>query len=239
MAKTPKEPVIDFIDQKAEKNPLIEMPAVVTINGKPYGQVDAKVHEPPPHRVTLSGGLKAPEPVEKGMQEDYWVLSPEERAKGFVEPVRRSYVHRKCGGTTKMGLDLSETYARDPSFYGSTYCATCEAHFPVGTDGEFVWQGTNQKVGTFSTTMPTIPAPSFRGNEDPDTEKGLYRKYDVRRLNDLTGKHDGCDYFVLDLNHDPHAAVALIAYATSCRDAGYIQLADDLMKKVREHIEGA
>lgn len=83
-----------------------------------------------------------------GMQKGYVVLSEEERAKGFVRPVRRSYVHEKCGGVTKMGLALAETYARDPHFYTGTFCAICKAHFPVGDDGEFVWDGEDVKVGT-------------------------------------------------------------------------------------------
>jgi hypothetical protein len=83
-----------------------------------------------------------------GMQKAYVVLSEEERAKGFVEPVRQSYVHEKCGATTTMGLALAETYARNPSFYSGTFCATCRAHFPVGEDGEFTWSGSAQKVGT-------------------------------------------------------------------------------------------
>lgn len=140
-----------------------------------------------------------------GMQKGYVVLSAEERAKGFVRPVRRSYVHvgssaqyplrdltdeekarhnlsprvelhyvkyeeypaelaplrgkfwtsnelssqdRACGGTTTMGLALAETYARDPSFYSGTFCANCGKHFPVGANGEFVWAGTSEKVGT-------------------------------------------------------------------------------------------
>jgi hypothetical protein len=83
-----------------------------------------------------------------GMQNGYVVLSEEERAKGFVEPVRRSYVHKKCGGVTTMGQAIAETYARDPSFYGGTFCCHCGTHFPVGLNGEFVWYGSNQKVGT-------------------------------------------------------------------------------------------
>lgn len=47
-----------------------------------------------------------------------------------------------------MGRKLSETYARDPGFYGATFCCRCNAHFPVGANGEFVWDGTNEKVGT-------------------------------------------------------------------------------------------
>lgn len=83
-----------------------------------------------------------------GMQKAYVVLSAEERAKGFIEPVRRSYVHEKCGVVTTMGDTLAETYARDPEFYTGTFCAGCRAHFPVGADGEFVWDKTAQKVGT-------------------------------------------------------------------------------------------
>lgn len=83
-----------------------------------------------------------------GMQEAYLVLSEEERAKGFVRPVRRSYMHEKCGRVTTMGTALAETYARDPHFYGGTFCATCRNHFPVGWNGEFVWEGTSEKVGT-------------------------------------------------------------------------------------------
>jgi hypothetical protein len=84
-----------------------------------------------------------------GQQEGYVVLSPEERAKGFVRPVRHKYIHLKCGVVTRMGDALAETYARDPKFYSGTFCVSCRAHFPVGPDGEFVWDdGTRQKVGT-------------------------------------------------------------------------------------------
>lgn len=83
-----------------------------------------------------------------GMQKGYVVLSADERAKGFVRPVRRSYVHEKCGVVTTMGQALAETYARQPDFYNGTFCAGCRAHFPVGASGEFVWDGTNEKVGT-------------------------------------------------------------------------------------------
>ncbi len=116
----------------------------------------------------------------------YLVLSDEERAKGFVRPVRRSYIHEGnggpkhptreltadeneryasryvlyeaypeghdilgtfwtqerldaaigCGQVTTMGDALAETWARDPLFYGATYCATCRKHRLVA---EFEW----------------------------------------------------------------------------------------------------
>lgn len=78
--------------------------------------------------------------------EVYLVLSESERAKGFVRPVRRSYRHDKgCRSVTTMGEALSETYARDPHFYGATYCVTCAKHLPVS---EFVWTADGTQVGT-------------------------------------------------------------------------------------------
>lgn len=75
----------------------------------------------------------------------YLVLSEEERAKGFVRPVRNSYIHLDCGSETLMDQALSETYARDPKFYGSTYCCACRMHRPVS---EFVWTVDRQTVGS-------------------------------------------------------------------------------------------
>lgn len=96
--------------------------------------------------------------------EVYLVLSEEERSKGFVRPVRRTYVHhfmedgsevpyplislagvKGCGAATTMGLALAETYARDPKFYGATYCVGCKKHLPVS---EFYWDGTTERVGS-------------------------------------------------------------------------------------------
>ena len=92
-----------------------------------------------------------------GQQRDYVVLTAEERAKGFVEPVRRSYRHEKCGGVTTMSQALAETYARCPDFYSGTFCSTCGTHYPVGASGQFTWAGTDQKVGTRRTTDTSSP----------------------------------------------------------------------------------
>lgn len=144
----------------------------------------------------------APAPLgANGQHEAYWVLSAEERAKGFVRPVRRSYIHvgiagpqhplrdltdeereryadigyvkfetypaggttlgrfwtaeqlakvgKGCGSKTTMGEAIAETYAREPHFYGSTFCVACGTHLPVGKDGEFVWADSpSERVGT-------------------------------------------------------------------------------------------
>ena len=83
--------------------------------------------ETPDHReIDLSTGL----------QKGYVVLCPEERAKGFVKPIRSSYKHLPCGCVTHIGLAIAETYARDPKFYSGMFCCACKDHFPLV---EFVW----------------------------------------------------------------------------------------------------
>jgi hypothetical protein len=80
----------------------------------------------------------APAPIDPatGQHESYYVLTKEERAKGFVRPVRRTYTHNACGTSTSVGLALAETCAADPKYYGSTFCVACRSHFPVA---EFTW----------------------------------------------------------------------------------------------------
>lgn len=80
-----------------------------------------------------------------GMQKGYVVLSAEERNKGFVRPVRRTYRHKVCHSTTTMGIALAETYARCPTFYSGTFCCHCGTHCPLD---QFVWDGTNEQVGS-------------------------------------------------------------------------------------------
>lgn len=106
------------------------------------------------HRELLPGG----------QQKGYVVLTEEERLKGFVRPVRLTYVHigkppegeqvkypytkkygKACGTRTTMGLPIAETYARDPKFYSGTFCCTCGEHFSLD---EFVWEGTTEQVGS-------------------------------------------------------------------------------------------
>ena len=88
------------------------------------------------------------ETKENGQQESYLILSEEEREKGFIRPVRRSYIHKKCGTLTTMDQRIAETYARDPSFYGGTFCVGCGKHFNllINNDYQFHW-GDGSGVG--------------------------------------------------------------------------------------------
>lgn len=117
------------------------------------------------------GSDSAPKP----QNEAYLVLSAEERARGFVAPVRRKYVHvgvgghevdpadprrhgrtgSACGVETTMSREIAETYARDPKFYGSTYCVGCAMHLPVA---EFKWSNTDEVVGSMHQEKGERPA---------------------------------------------------------------------------------
>jgi hypothetical protein len=52
---------------------------------------------------------------------------------------------RGCGALTRMGSAIAETYARNPKFYGATFCVGCNKHIGLH---EFVWDGTNEVVGS-------------------------------------------------------------------------------------------
>lgn len=157
--------------------------------------------------IILAGTGKLPaddsyrEPGPSGQHRDHVALSPAQRAKGFVRPVRTAYRHvglrpknptrdlteeeharydqfgyvsyeeyptgsgatgkfwtdeelkSGCGKVTTMqGRALSETYATDPGFYGSTFCIHCNDYFRVGEHGQFIWLENDgreiEKVGT-------------------------------------------------------------------------------------------
>lgn len=58
----------------------------------------------------------------------------------------KAQIESGCGTVTTMGQSIAETYARDPKFYGGTFCCGCGKHFPVE---EFVWtDGSGERVGS-------------------------------------------------------------------------------------------
>lgn len=74
-----------------------------------------------------------------------------------------------------------------------------------------------------------------------DRELGWINKFTVIRNDGKSEpgqKHEGCEYFVLDLSHDPFAAPALRSYAAACKKT-YPHLAADIMEKVNnEDLQG-
>lgn len=117
--------------------------ALATAARRPAPVSDRLTTDPSDPRLTRGNDDK---PVPQA--EVYLVLSEEERGKGFVRPYRDAYIHdagdAPCGTVTTMGRALSETYARDPKFYGGTYCVRCQMHRPVG---EFHWYEMDGRVG--------------------------------------------------------------------------------------------
>lgn len=143
-------------------------------------------------------GAPTEQKLSDGQLADHYVLCPEDRAKGYVEPYRDSYIHvgiprpkyplreatdeeraqgyvkyepypesdrpivgrgwtqeqldkvgKGCGQRTTMPASCAATYAVQPEYYGRTFCCGCGDYFPVGAQGEFVWdQESMQRVGT-------------------------------------------------------------------------------------------
>ena len=92
----------------------------------------------------------APDEAPVPMSDKYLVLSDDEIAKGYLRPLRRSYKHLECGSITTMGEKIAATYARDPWFYGSTYCVNCSMHRPLS---EFLWVDLTQSQESMSPHM--------------------------------------------------------------------------------------
>jgi hypothetical protein len=68
-----------------------------------------------------------------------------------------------------------------------------------------------------------------------DKQRGLYAKYKpIERLDAPNPKHDGCEYFILDLTHDAIARDAVLLYALLCK-ADYPELAKDLVSLVKQN----
>jgi hypothetical protein len=110
-----------------------------------------------------------------GQQEKYLVLSEEERAKGFVMPVYRSYRHIRCGAVTTMGVALCETYARNPRFYGGTFCCHCGSHFYLRdvTGWQFLWVAWDGQDGPPVGSNPEEAAAWVEGQRRQEAEKHL------------------------------------------------------------------
>lgn len=73
--------------------------------------------------------------------------------------------------------------------------------------------------------------------DERDVDRGLYDKFEVSRVDGRDGpgdEHEDCSYFPLDLDHDPHALPALVAYAKSAEEAGFSPLAADLISLVHD-----
>ena len=69
---------------------------------------------------------------------------------------------------------------------------------------------------------------------EDDKTAGLYNKFIVYRADGSSksgSKHEKCDYFVLDLQHDKFSGPALLAYADAC-EGEFPVLATDLRSRV-------
>lgn len=110
---------------------------------RPYR--NAYVHVGPQPKYPLRG-LTEEEEQRYG---DYYAAFEEYPDDGSAK-VGRFWTQREidnngCKTITTMDRSIAETYAREPKFYGKTFCSHCGVHLPVE---EFVWHGTDELVGS-------------------------------------------------------------------------------------------
>lgn len=122
----------------------------------------------PPDPACINSG--APQPINPatGMHGDYWVLSKEERAKGFCRPVRRTYVHvgpKQSGALRDLNDDEKERYAQFGYVKFESYRldAYVEAESNSAVVGKFWTQAELDRRGGCgtSTTMGTELAETY------------------------------------------------------------------------------
>lgn len=76
------------------------------------------------------------EPAHPGECSQWTRVRPEHR-----ERLRAHGLLGGCGAVTSMSNAIAETYARDPKFYGATFCSKCREHIPLR---EFAWLDEDQ-----------------------------------------------------------------------------------------------
>jgi hypothetical protein len=82
-------------------------------------------------------------------------------------------------------------------------------------------------------TLQAIVALKDRDTSKSAEEQGLFRKFEIRRTDGSDGpggKHEDCEYFVIDATHDAYAKAALSAYADAC-EATHPDLARDMRER--------
>lgn len=113
-----------------------------------YKHVGRRVCGKPRQLLTSSGVDPRPLPVvctdDPDHAGDCTVWAPV-KSDAEIAKARDQHVLGGCGSVTTMGRSLSETYARDPNFYGATFCVSCNKHLPVA---EFVWTADDARVGS-------------------------------------------------------------------------------------------
>jgi len=70
------------------------------------------------------------------------------RTGSFWKKDKFEKVHFGCGRKTSIDMQMALNFAGNPKFYRSARCSHCDNHFPVGDNGQFIWEDTTVRVGT-------------------------------------------------------------------------------------------
>lgn len=155
--------LVDAAKEKVEPPP-VDRSKVCTTNGEPADKVRAEQTEKTGQHKSYI--VLCEDERKKGFVRPYrdaykhvgpqvcgqWIGHTSEGTVCYMDPghpgecgAAKGARPQPCNTVTTMGRSLSETYARDPKFYGSTFCVSCNRHLPVA---DFVWTADNERVGS-------------------------------------------------------------------------------------------
>lgn len=188
----------------------------------------------------------APYPLPK----NHWLYAPREYEPGAEEPKELphpilTHAHRaEVVAAVRYAIRGATMCGKEPDFdpdalVQNAVYALCgpfkkKQHFPPQHTRRNTPAASLLEIEMNDKTEQTVTdALPERDTTKTAEQQGLFRKFDVRRVDGSDqpgGKHHGCRYYVLDVDHDPYAAAALGAYADACRES-HPELARDLREK--------
>lgn len=166
-----------------------------------------------------------------------WLFWPKEQSGGPHDSLnlRSPTACHYCERADPNQLERLGRFEATAPVEAPVYCT------PTEHEGRILYEHTDEPIPNADSfrlyaspaIAPTVSAFPERDTTRPAEEQGVFRKFDVRRVDGSDrpgGKHHGCEYFTLDIDHDPHAPAALLAYAQACA-ATHPHLSADLMQR--------
>lgn len=163
-----------------------------------------------------------------------------------VEGIERQAFAHAVGATPRwLGLDVAaderdklhaEAIKAAEDWVFAEYLSTRS----IGRGGPNLSEGVSKAEGRARNAISALAAAAVqachfpqRDQSRPAEQQGVFQKFEVRRTDGSSapgGKHHGCHYFVLDVDHDALAKPALQAYAAACSTT-HPDLSADMVKR--------
>jgi hypothetical protein len=181
------------------------------------------------HPAVVEGWQSLEHPEEVAPYAGKVPLPPVRRWVGLI-PTKEGYHVVSPGDWIITGIQ-GEVYPCKPDIFAATY----EDAEPIPFDEPLAPPLDNRPtVASLKADAQVRISATEQARIENAEDKALglsSHKYRVERLGGTPHKHDDCEFFVLDWQHDPFTIPAILAYANAC-EAEYPALAEDLRRKM-------